>query len=160
MTKELTDKQKRFCDEYLIDLNATQAAMRAGYSEKTANEQGARLLANVSVQEYVQAKQKRLEKKTEISQEYVLVGFKKVFERCMQEEAVTDKDGNFEGVFKFEASGANKALEMLGKHLGMFKEKLEVGGKDGGAIEINQRINTTITTEAIQSRISQLLGKE
>ena len=52
----LTAKQKRFCDEYLIDLNATQAAIRAGYSARTANEQGARLLANVSVQEYIARK--------------------------------------------------------------------------------------------------------
>lgn len=45
----LNAKQQRFVDEYLVDLNATQAAMRAGYSERTANEQGARLLAHVSV---------------------------------------------------------------------------------------------------------------
>ena len=45
----MTTKQQRFVEEYLIDLNATQAAIRAGYSAKTANEQGARLLANVSV---------------------------------------------------------------------------------------------------------------
>lgn len=46
----MTDKQARFCEEYMIDLNATQAAIRAGYSPKTANEQAARLLANVSIQ--------------------------------------------------------------------------------------------------------------
>lgn len=45
----MTDKQARFCEEYMIDLNATQAAIRAGYSPKTANEQAARLLANVSI---------------------------------------------------------------------------------------------------------------
>lgn len=49
----LTDRQQRFVDEYLIDLNATQAAIRAGYSARTANEQAARLLANVSVDEAV-----------------------------------------------------------------------------------------------------------
>jgi phage terminase small subunit len=49
----MNDKQKLFAEEYLIDLNATQAAIRAGYSVKTANEQGARLLANVSVQNYI-----------------------------------------------------------------------------------------------------------
>lgn len=50
---KLTDKQIRFCQEYVIDLNATQSAIRAGYSEKTANEQGARMLANVSIQEFI-----------------------------------------------------------------------------------------------------------
>ena len=50
----MTDKQKRFCNEYLIDCNATQAAIRAGYSPKTANEQSARLLANVSIKTYIE----------------------------------------------------------------------------------------------------------
>lgn len=49
----INEKQKRFCEEYLVDLNGTQAAIRAGYSARTANEQGARLLANVSIQEYI-----------------------------------------------------------------------------------------------------------
>ena len=50
----LTKKQKRFCDEYLIDLNATQAAARAGYSKKTAAQTAARLLTNVNVQECIE----------------------------------------------------------------------------------------------------------
>lgn len=53
MTVKLTDRQERFVEEYLVDLNATQAAIRAGYSARTANEQAARLLANVSVGEAV-----------------------------------------------------------------------------------------------------------
>lgn len=53
----LNEKQKRFAAEYLIDLNATQAAIRAGYSVKTANEQGSRLLVNVSIQEYISYRQ-------------------------------------------------------------------------------------------------------
>ena len=52
-TKKLTDKQKRFCEEYLIDLNATQAATRAGYSAKTAYSMGQRMLKKVEVQEYI-----------------------------------------------------------------------------------------------------------
>lgn len=68
----LTPKQQRFCEEYLIDLNATQAAIRAGYSERTANEQGARLLANVSIKCVLdEAIQDRAEK-TEITAERVL----------------------------------------------------------------------------------------
>ena len=52
-TKDLTNKQKAFCREYVIDHNGTQAAIRAGYSKKTANEQAARLLAKVSVKDYI-----------------------------------------------------------------------------------------------------------
>ena len=56
----LTPKQKRFCEEYLIDLNATQAAIRAGYSLKTAEQTASRLLRNVKVQEYIAKRQKGL----------------------------------------------------------------------------------------------------
>lgn len=68
----LTAKQKKFVSEYLIDLNATQAAIRAGYSAKTANEQGARLLANVSIQEAIQKAMSKREQRTEITQDMVL----------------------------------------------------------------------------------------
>lgn len=74
----LTDKKKRFCDEYLIDFNGTQAAIRAGYSEKTANEQAARLLANVSIQEYLNEKKKKLAEKSDISLEKVLNEYAKI----------------------------------------------------------------------------------
>lgn len=68
----LTARQRRFVDEYLVDLNATQAAIRAKYSKKTANEQGARLLANVSVQAAIQQRMKAREARTEITQDMVL----------------------------------------------------------------------------------------
>jgi phage terminase small subunit len=68
----LTDKQQRFVEEYLIDLNATKAAIRAGYSAKTANEQGSRLLANVSVFAAVSAAQEERSKRTAITADQVL----------------------------------------------------------------------------------------
>lgn len=72
MSEKLTARQKRFVVEYLIDLNATQAAIRAGYSAKTACEQGARLLANVKVQEAIQQAMSKREQRTEITQDMVL----------------------------------------------------------------------------------------
>lgn len=68
----LKPKQQAFVDEYLVDLNATQAAIRAGYSERTANEQGARLLANVSVQAAIRERMRDREERTEITQDKVL----------------------------------------------------------------------------------------
>lgn len=68
----MTPKQKAFVSEYLIDLNATQAAIRAGYSEKTANEQGSRLLANVSVIKAIKEAIDKRSEKTEVNAEYVL----------------------------------------------------------------------------------------
>ena len=122
----LTPKQERFVAEYLIDLNATQAAIRAGYSEKTANEQGCRLLANVNIQEALSVTRVKIEKRTEITQDYVLSRLVSVVERCMEAEPVLDADGNPTGVFKFNPQGANKALELLGKYKGMFTDNLKI----------------------------------
>jgi len=68
----MNPKQERFCEEYIIDLNATQAAKRAGYSEKTANEQGSQLLAILSIQERIQELIKERSEKTKITAERVL----------------------------------------------------------------------------------------
>lgn len=68
----LTDKRRRFVEEYLVDLNATQAAVRSGYSERTANEQGARLLANASVAEAIAAAQAKRSVRTQITADRAL----------------------------------------------------------------------------------------
>lgn len=117
----INDKQKIFCEEYIIDFNATQAAIRAGYSKKTANEQAARLLANVSIQECVKNLIDNRNKRTQITQDEVIADIIKVKNRCMQEEAILDKDGNITGIYKFDSTGANKALDMLMKHTGGYE---------------------------------------
>jgi phage terminase small subunit len=70
--KELAPRQKLFCEEYLIDLNATQAALRAGYSEKTAHSQGPRLLENVEVKAYLAEAMAARAQRTQIDADYVL----------------------------------------------------------------------------------------
>lgn len=72
---KLTDKQKRFCDEYLIDLNATQAAIRAGYSDKAARQVSSRLLTNANIQQYLSEKKKKTADKLDISRERVLLEY-------------------------------------------------------------------------------------
>lgn len=109
----LTDKQKRFCDEYLIDLNATQAAIRAGYSKKTAEIIGFENLRKPKIQAYIASKQQSLQEKTEVTQEYVVNGLKKIAVRCTKEET-------------FDPAGANRAFELLGRTLGIFVDKLNV----------------------------------
>lgn len=74
----LNKKRRVFGDEYLKDLNGTQAAIRAGYSERTANEQAARLLADVSVQEYISIRMKKREERTEITQDRVLQEYARI----------------------------------------------------------------------------------
>lgn len=158
--RKLTPKQQRFVEEYLVDLNATQAAIRAGYSPKTANEQGARLLANVSVQAAIQEAMKSREQRTEVTQDRVVKELAKIAfgdprnvmswgpsgVKLKASTELTDDEAAFVsevsetttehgGSLKLKTNDKLKALELLGRHIGMFKEKVEVTGKDGGPIQ-------------------------
>lgn len=147
----LTPKQKRFVAEYLLDLNATAAAKRAGYSEKTACEQAARLLANVKVQTAVQEAEQARQERTEITQDMVLhemsklafFDIRKMFDKNgkpldisaldadtaaalvgLDVQDVTDNDGNYIGfVKKYKMADKIRALELLGKHLGAWEPR-------------------------------------
>lgn len=125
---KLTAKQELFCNEYLIDLNATQACIRAGYSKSSAQQIGAENLLKPVIAEYIKNAKEERSKKVQIDAEWVLRQAVKVHERCMQAEPVIDKEGGSTGEYKFEHSGANKALEIIGKHIGVqaFLEKKEV----------------------------------
>ena len=114
---KITAKQEAFCREYLIDLNATQAAIRAGYSEKTAAEQSSRLLTNVKVSDFIALLKAERNESLRIDAAWVLKQAVKVHLRCMQAELVKDREGNPVGEYKFEHAGANKALEIIGKHV-------------------------------------------
>jgi phage terminase small subunit len=124
-------KHERFCQEYIVDLNATQAAIRAGYSKNTANEQGCRLLAKNNISARVNELQSKVIKKLELTQEWVLEHLKEIVSKSMQEEEVMKFDYQSKemlgtGEYIFDSKGANRALELIGKHLGMFTDKLEV----------------------------------
>lgn len=139
---KLTDKQTAFVREYLVDLNATQAAIRAGYSERTASRIGPQLLGKTCVREAIEKAQAKRARRVEVTQDYVLSNLVEVVERTMQRapvmdrkgEQVTDEEGR--AVWTFDAKGANRALELLGKHLGIFTDKVraEVSGPDGGPV--------------------------
>jgi phage terminase small subunit len=144
----LTPKQQRFVEEYLIDLNATQAYMRAGYkvSESVARRNGHRLLTNADVAAEIGNKQAMRSERTEITADYVLNTIVETVERCRQAEAVTDKTGKqvmveTEGgelapAYVFDSKAVLKGCELLGKHLALFTDKHEVTGADGGPVEI------------------------
>ena len=139
---KLTDKQTAFVREYLVDLNATQAAIRAGYSERTASRIGPQLLGKTCVREAIEKAQAKRARRVEVTQDYVLANLVEVVERTMQRapvldrkgEQVTDEEGR--AVWTFDAKGANRALELLGKHLGIFADRVraEVSGPDGGPV--------------------------
>ena len=157
---ELNERQKQFCDEYLIDLNATQAAIRAGYKEKTAYSMGQRLLKNVEIQREIQKKKDKRSERTEITQDMVLrelaaiafadaTDYVQVVQKpyltedgeevflpdvaitetneltAIQKKAIAGIKQGKNGI-ELKLNDKTKALELLGKHLGMFTDKVEV----------------------------------
>ncbi len=192
MANSLTPKQKQFVSEYLIDLNATQAAIRAGYSKKTADVQGVRMLGNVKVQEALNKAMNKREQRTEITQDRVLKelakiafsngsDFAKVVTKPVMKQRINETTGEWEekeveeqfveltdtdqlsedkkaaiagikeGKFGIEVQSCDKvkALELIGKHLGMFKDKVELSGQVNNPYE-------GLTTE----QLLKLIGDE
>lgn len=121
------NKQELFAEEYIVDLNGTQAAIRAGYSQKTASVQSARLLGKANVQAKIAELKAIRSQETGINARWVLEQAVKLHKRCMQEEKVTDKDGEATGEYRFEHAGAAKSLELIGRHVDVkaFVDKVE-----------------------------------
>ncbi|WBX91578.1 terminase small subunit [Achromobacter mucicolens] len=161
----LTDKQRRFVEEYLVDLNATQAAIRAGYSQKTASSQGERLLRNVEVAAALAKAQHDRSSRVNVDADYVLARMVEIDQMDVL-DIMTDRMelkpvsewprvwrqylSGFDLSELFEGTGDERAmmgmlkkirwpdktknLEMLGRHLGMFKDRVEHSGPNGGPI--------------------------
>jgi phage terminase small subunit len=171
---KLTPKQKQFCDEYLIDFNASAALLRAGYKSKNPDVDGYQLLVRPSVQEYIKIRMKAREKRTEITQDRVLqelakIGFADIkdFLRYRTERTIVDTDDEGEpvigykqiveakasdeidgtlvnevsvgrdGTFKFKLHDKMAALEKMGKHLGMFVDRVQ-------AQVVSTNVNTSV----------------
>lgn len=148
----MTEKQKIFADEYLIDLNATRAYRKAYPSVKkdeTAAQAGSRMLRNVKVAEYIAERMQARQERTEITQDRVLeelaaIAFARATDYAeVKDDQVFIKDsaglsenqikaiaGIKQGKFGIEVklNDKEKALELLGRHLGMFKDRVEVSG--------------------------------
>ena len=121
----LTPKQQRFVEEYLIDLNATQAAIRAGYSEKTAKEIGSENLTKPNIAKAIEEAQESLSNKTQLTVDMVVQG--------LLNEAKDLSEGSTQ-------SARVSAWAHLGKHLGMFKDKIEHTGPNGGPIDLSLKV--------------------
>jgi phage terminase small subunit len=160
----LTEKQKRFVEEYLIDLNATQAAIRAGYSVKRASEIGYQLLQKTTVSHAISKAMAERSRRTGISQDRVLqelakIAFVNATDVINMDEATIRGDANREDTAAIASVKVKtiptesgeiverevktydkiKALELLGKHLGMFTDKLNVNAEM--AVKIVDDIN-------------------
>jgi phage terminase small subunit len=165
---KLTAKQKRFVDEYLVDFNATQAAIRAGYKANTAHVIGAENLRKPKIAEEIARRQKDLQRRTEVTQERVVkelarIAFANIADYVHVETQTRTKDDGTETTYqivmlietedlsadqraalstvKQSVNGVEiklhdkiKALELLGRHIGMFNDKLSLSGTDGGPL--------------------------
>jgi phage terminase small subunit len=130
---KLTAKQEMFIQEYMVDLNATQAAIRAGYSEKTAKSIGQENLTKPAIRARIEELQQKRAEKVNLDAEWVLRNLQTVVQRSLQEEPVMKFDYEQKkivetGEYTYDSQGVNRALELIGKHLGMFKDKLDISG--------------------------------
>lgn len=157
---KLTAKQSLFVKEYLVDLNATKAAIRAGFSAKTAQEQSSRMLSNVIIQAAIQEEMNKRAEKVGITAERVLneiakMAFldpRKLFDaegKPLHITALDDdtaasiagldvvttgnQDVGYADVLKIKLADKAKNLELLGRHLKLFTDKVEQAGPNGGA---------------------------
>ena len=127
MTK-LTSKQKRFIDEYLIDCNATQAAIRAGYSPKTANEQGSKLLNNARISSYIDEQLEILHSEKMANVQEVLEYLTSVMRGEYTEQVLRLVGNGVQETTTIEVSAKDRirAAELIGKRYGMFKDNFNV----------------------------------
>ncbi|NNH35731.1 terminase small subunit [Acinetobacter sp. NIPH 2377] len=121
----LTPKQQRFVEEYLIDLNATQAYIRAGFSEKLANTNAAKLLQNTTIAKAIEDARKEVSEKALITTEMVVKGLLK--------EAQDNSEGSTQ-------SARVSAWAHLGKHMGMFTDKVQHSGDPNNPINMNLKV--------------------
>ncbi len=144
----LTPKQELFVMEYVVELNGKQAAIRAGDSARTAEVQASRLLSHVKVQAAVQQAQESLVERVELCQEWVVDRLGEIVERSMASVPVMDAKGKETGVYSFQETVANRALELLGKHIGMFVDRKE--------FTFNHTIKPGLSLEELEARIQRL----
>lgn len=138
----LTNKQMNFVNEYMKDMNATAAYRRAGYkAEGNAAEAAAsRLLSNVKVQAEIAKRTEELKKKSDLTVEWVINELKKNHLRAIE---------------LGEMSASNKALELLGRHLGAFMDKVAVSGN----LHTTQTDLTEMSPEERRARIDELISR-
>jgi phage terminase small subunit len=145
MTK-LTAKQERFCLEYIKDLNATQAAVRAGYSEKSANNIGPTNLVKPSISARISELKTEIAESIKIDAAWLLRASVDLYSKCMEGERVKDRDGGDMGFAKFHPAGAGKALELIGKHV-----DVQAFERDKDEEELGEGLNITFNvSEAVK----------
>lgn len=132
----LNEKQKAFCREYILDFNATQAAIRAGYTKRNTNRIGSRLLSKVDVQEYIDELKHQAAVKSRVTPEWILNKLEKIVEMGLGQEQtdVVVKENVAPGISstmsqkmtKADLAAAKSALDLLGRYHGIFTDNTKV----------------------------------
>lgn len=127
----MTAKQKRFCQEYLIDLNATQAAIRAGYSEKTAYSMGQQLLKKLETKKYIEQQLKQIKTEKIADAQEVLEYLTSVMRGEQKEQVALLTGEGVQNLVQKDVSAKDrlKAAELIGKRYALFTEKVELQGE-------------------------------
>ena len=187
----LRGKQQRFVDEYLVDRNATQAAIRAGYSAKTATVIGAENLTKPNIQEAIKLGEAEIAERTKITQDMVIkelakIGFSNMldyititnggdpvtdFSALTRDQAAAISEITVEEYTegrgddarnvkrtKFKLSDKRSALVDMGRHLGMFKDKVEITGANGGPIQ-QHHTNTPLSLDDLAKLTPEELSR-
>ena len=182
-TRALTPRQERFVAEYLVDLNATQAAVRAGYSVKTAASIGYENLRKPEIASAITMRKAQQLNKAEVSAERILRELARIAHADIRElfdaeghlkptadlsddaaaavssiEVVTRTRGDeeVEQVRKVRSWDKTRALDILAKHLGLLKQTHEHSGPGGGSISVDW---STLTREELTARAEALVAR-
>lgn len=157
MAKLKNAKREEFCQQYIIDKNATQAAIRAKYSERTAKSQGQRLLTFADVKQRIEELQNEQFKRIQVDADYVITTIVDTIERCRQSVTpvtykngepvlTTTEDGDLAQAYQYDSSAVLRGAELLGKHLKMFTDKMEHGADAELSAMLREFFNMKPTT--------------
>lgn len=154
----VSTKRKLFCEEYIIDRDGKEAAIRAGYAPKHAANIAYNILRDSEVQQYIEQLYAEARERNNVTFDSILDDIKEIRDRCMQHKAVmvfdkeekkyvqvTDPDTG-EGVWQFDAQNALKAIDMLAKHVGFYERDNK---QNATSVTVNTAINNAPTIENI-----------
>lgn len=142
-------RHERFCQEYVVDYNGAQAAIRAGYKEKSARSQASDLLTNPNILTRIRELQHEQVERLAVTQDFVVLQLIDTYNCCREATPVREFDRDSgewveTGMYQFDSKGALRALELIGKHLGMYNDKL--------------KISAEVNTGQLESVLKQLRG--
>lgn len=139
---KLTAKMESFVNEYFVDLNASQACLRAGYKTRSPNKMATKLMNHPLVQEEIKKRMELRQEKAELTAEYVLTKLVSIVDKT--EEA--------------NPQAALRGLELLGKHLGLYRDRQEISGPDGEAIHVKEE-QVRQNVEHFKSKLTRLANR-